>query len=99
MGVFGACESGPRDRALSASRHCLDAYKSDFEKDVTRPHRAPVAQNRIGGSNPRAPTLRPQIRGRGGEVCPRTRARGGELCIFSGAETSTKHRVCDLLSR
>ena len=44
---FWARDSGPRDRALSAPRHCLDAYKNDREKGVTRPHRAPVAQNGI----------------------------------------------------
>ena len=53
---FRAWESGPRDRALSAPRHCVDAYKSDRAKGVTRPHRAPVARNGILGPE------KPQIR-------------------------------------
>ena len=57
--TFGAQDSRPRDRALSAPRDCLDAYKSDREKYVTRPHRAPVAQNAILGSqNPKSVTCR-----------------------------------------
>ena len=57
---IGARDSGPRNRALSAPRHCLDAYfKNDREKGVTRPHRAPVAQNRIlGPENPKSVTSR-----------------------------------------
>ena len=46
-------------RALFAPRHCLDAYKSDGGKGVTRPHRAPVAQNVIlGPENPKSETSR-----------------------------------------
>ena len=57
---LGAWDSRPRDRALSALRHCLDAYNSDREEGVLRPHRAPVAQNGIlGPENLKSRTSRP----------------------------------------
>ena len=49
LGIFGARDAGPRLRALSALRRRLDAWKSDREKGVPRPHRAPVAQDGILG--------------------------------------------------
>ena len=59
FGVFAAWESGPRDRALSVPRHCVDAYKSDRGKGVTRPHRAHVARNGVlGPENPKSVTSR-----------------------------------------